>query len=63
MGSYSKESVTSGFAQQIKDGKVEFHYIDFQDEKNAALTKGYQVGGPTLIVAKLQATRSRSIRT
>ena len=31
----------------------QFHYIDFQDEKNAALTNGYQVGGPTLIVAQV----------
>ena len=53
MGSYSEEAVKKGFAKQIKDGTVEFHYIDFQDEKNAALTKGYKVGGPTLIVAQV----------
>ena len=53
MGSYSEEAVKSGFARQIKDGKVAFHYIDFQDPRNAALAKGYRVGGPTLIVAKI----------
>ena len=53
MGSYSEEAVTKGFAKQIKDGTVEFHFIDFQDEKNATLTKGYKVGGPTLIVAQV----------
>lgn len=53
MGSYSEEAVKSGFAAAIKAGKVEFHYIDFQDEKNEALTKGYKVAGPTLIVAKV----------
>lgn len=53
MGGYTKEAVTKGFAQEIADGMVEFHFIDFQDKKNAALTKGYQVAGPTLIVAKL----------
>jgi hypothetical protein len=57
MGSYSEESVKSGFAQQIKNGKVEFHYIDFQDAKNSALTKGYKVGGPTLIVAKVSGNK------
>ena len=35
-----------GFAKEIKDGKVEFHYIDFQDEKNEALTKGYKSAAP-----------------
>ena len=53
MGSYSEEAVKTGFARQIKAGKVEFHYIDFQDEKNEALTTGYKVGGPTLIVARV----------
>ena len=53
MGSYSEEAVKSGFARQIKDGKVAFHYIDFQDPRNAALAKGYRVGGPALIVAKI----------
>jgi hypothetical protein len=53
MGSYSEEAVTSGFAQDMTKGTVEFHYIDFEDEKNEALTKGYQVSGPTLIVAQV----------
>ena len=42
-----------GSLKEIKDGKVAFHYIDFQDEKNAALANGYKVGGPTLIVAHI----------
>lgn len=53
MGGYSEEAVVKGFAQQIKDGTVEFHYVDFQDKKNAALTKGYGISGPTLIVARV----------
>jgi len=53
MGSYSEEAVQSGFAKLIKAGKVEFHYIDFQDKKNAALKKAYGVAGPSLIVAKV----------
>jgi thiol-disulfide isomerase/thioredoxin len=57
MGSYSEEAVKSAFAQEIKDGTVEFHYIDFQDQKNEAIAKGYKVGGPTLIVAKVGGTK------
>jgi len=53
MGSYSEEAVKTGFPEQIKDGKVEFRYIDFQDKRNEALTKGYKIGGPTLIVARV----------
>jgi hypothetical protein len=52
MGSYTEEAVKKGFAKDIKAGKVSFHYIDFQDEKNEAFTRAYKVEGPTLIVAK-----------
>jgi thiol-disulfide isomerase/thioredoxin len=57
MGSYTEEAVKDGFAQEIKAGKVAFHYIDFQDERNAAFTNGYGVTGPTLIVAKVAGTK------
>lgn len=53
MGGYSEEAVKRGFAREIKAGKVEFHFVDFQDKKNEALTKGYQVGGPALVVARV----------
>ena len=52
MGGYSEEAVVKGFAKEIKDGTVEFHYVDFQDEKNDAFTRAYKVEGPTLIVAR-----------
>jgi thiol-disulfide isomerase/thioredoxin len=57
MGSYTEEAVKGNFAEEIKAGNVAFHYIDFQDEKNAAFTKGYRVAGPTLIVAKVSGTK------
>ena len=57
MGGYSEEAVTTGFAREIKDGKGTFYYIDFQDPKNAALTSGYKVGGPTLIVARIAGNK------
>ncbi len=51
MGGYSEEAVVKGFPREIKEGRVSFHYIDFQDERNAALAKAYKIGGPALIVA------------
>jgi hypothetical protein len=57
MGSYSEEAVKSAFAEQIKDGTVAFYYVDFQNQKNAALTKGYRVTGPALIVAKIAGNK------
>ncbi len=57
MGGYSEEAVKSAFAGQIKNGKVEFHYIDFQDEKNETLTKGYSITGPTLLMARVAGNK------
>jgi len=53
MGSYAEEAVKTGFVPGLKDGTVEFYYIDFQDPKNAKLTQAYGVSGPSLIVAKV----------
>ena len=62
MGSYTEEAVVKGFPKQIKDGTVEFHFVDFQNEKNAALTKGYKVGGPTLIVAQVVGNKVKEYK-
>ena len=65
MGSYSEEAVTTAFAQQLKDGTVVFHYVDFEDPKNAALAQGYGIDGPALIVgrvAKNKVVSSRNLK-
>jgi hypothetical protein len=59
MGSYAEAAVKQGFAAQLKDGTVAFHYIDFEDKKNAKLAKGYKVSDPALIVAKIEGNKVR----
>jgi acylphosphatase len=62
MGGYAEEAVLQGFAKQIKDGTVEFHYVDFQDPRNAALAKGYKIEGPTLIVVKIVDNKAKEYK-
>jgi thiol-disulfide isomerase/thioredoxin len=62
MGAYSEEAVKKGFAKDVKKGVVEFHYIDFQDEKNAAYAKGYKVTGPTLVVAQIVGNKVKGYK-
>ena len=57
MGSYTEEAIKKGFAEQVKDGSVEFHYVDFQVKKNAALAKAYKIKGPALIVANVKENK------
>lgn len=53
MGSYAEEAVRTGFSKQNEDGSVVFHYVDFEDPKNARVAKGYGIGEPALVVAKI----------
>ncbi|TWU38206.1 nitrophenyl compound nitroreductase subunit ArsF family protein [Novipirellula artificiosorum] len=54
MGAYSEEAVKTGFADKLKDGTVEYRYIDYEKKENAELAKAYKVAGPALIVAKIE---------
>jgi thiol-disulfide isomerase/thioredoxin len=53
MGSYAEEAVKTGFARQLEEGTLSLHYVNFEDSRNAALTKGYGITGPALIVARV----------
>ncbi|QEG37071.1 nitrophenyl compound nitroreductase subunit ArsF family protein [Bythopirellula goksoeyrii] len=50
IGAMAEEAVTKGFEKEVENRTVEFHYIDFQDEKNAELAKKYGIETPTLVM-------------
>jgi hypothetical protein len=62
MGSYSEEAIKAAFADEIKKGQVAFHFIDFEDSKNARYAKAYNVSGPALIVAKIAENKVASYK-
>jgi hypothetical protein len=62
MGSYSEEALKTAFAEEIKKGQVAFHFIDFEDTKNARYTKAYNISGPALIVAKIADNKVASYK-
>ncbi len=62
MGAFTEEAVKKGFARELKEGKVSLHFIDFQDDKNAAFTNAYEITGPTLLVAKASGTKVREYK-
>jgi thiol-disulfide isomerase/thioredoxin len=62
MGSYSEEAVKTAFAEELKKGQVAFHFIDFEDTKNARYTKAYNISGPALIVAKIADNKVASYK-
>ena len=54
IGAYAEEAVKSGFVEELKQRRAAFHLIDFQDRKNAEFVDGYQIKGPTLILADVK---------
>ncbi|OHB80909.1 MAG: hypothetical protein A2V98_05565 [Planctomycetes bacterium RBG_16_64_12] len=50
ISAYIEESVKTGFAHQMKDGRVKMLMIDFQDSKNQKYSEAYQIAGPTLVL-------------
>lgn len=62
MGNYAEEAVKVGFPKEIAEKKVSFHFVDFQDEKNAAYTKAYGITGPALIVAKATGKKATQFK-
>ena len=62
MGSYTEEAVKKGFEEEVKAGTVEFHYVDFQDKKNAAIAKAYKITGPALVVAKVRDNKVKEYK-
>ena len=63
MGSYAEEAVKKGYAKQVKEGSVQFYYVDYQDKKNASLTKGYKISGPALVIAKITKNKVKERKT
>lgn len=62
MGSYAEEAVKQGFKQQVKNGTVEFHFIDFQDKKNSKYVKAYDVSEPALIIARIEDNKVKKFK-
>ena len=52
ISAYVEEAIQDGFADELKDGRVALHMVDFQDAKNAQYTKYYKITGPTLVVVE-----------
>ncbi|MGQ9575966.1 MAG: nitrophenyl compound nitroreductase subunit ArsF family protein [Thermoguttaceae bacterium] len=50
ISAYIEEAVQTGFARELREGRVGMVMLDFQDPNNEALAKAYHVTGPTLIL-------------
>jgi hypothetical protein len=54
ISAYIEESLKTRFAKEMKDDRVVWKMIDFQDPKNQKLTAAYKIEGPTLVLMDLR---------
>ncbi len=50
IGAMAEQAVAKGFEKEAKTRTVEFHFVDFQDKKNAKLARTYGIESPTLVL-------------
>ena len=62
MGDYAEEAVEKGFPKQVEKDVVGFYFVDYQKKKNAALTKGYKISKPSLVVVNVKDNKAQEYR-
>ncbi|PWR70952.1 nitrophenyl compound nitroreductase subunit ArsF family protein [Methanospirillum lacunae] len=56
VGDYAEETVKEYFPNELRNGKLIFDHINFQDEKNADLVQQYGVTGSSLMIGVYNKT-------
>jgi hypothetical protein len=54
ISAYIEESVKTGFAQELTDGEVSLHLVDYQNPENAKYTKSYKITKPTMVLVDVR---------
>ena len=57
ISAYIEEALQTGFAEELKDGQLTMHLIDFQNPRNQQYAKAYQISGPTFVLANTHDNR------
>ncbi len=54
---YAKEAVESGFPEELRDGRIEWHAINYEDPGNERYAVDYEVVAPTVVLARFEGGR------
>jgi hypothetical protein len=50
VGAYLEEAMKTGFAEEMKDGRVELMMVDYENPKNKKYKDMYKITSPTLVI-------------
>jgi hypothetical protein len=54
---YAKEAVESGFSEELRDGRVEWHVINYEEPGNERYAIDYEAVAPTVVLARFEGGR------
>jgi hypothetical protein len=52
--SYAKEAVESGFAEQLKDGRLEWKIVNYEESGNEHFATDYNLAAPCVVLVKVR---------
>ena len=54
VGAYIDEAIKTGCAAELKDGRLEWMMLDFQNPQNQRYVAAFRITGPTLVLMRVQ---------
>jgi hypothetical protein len=63
METYAHEAVTTRFAKELADGRIEWRVLNYEEPQNAGLRREYDLGGPMLVLVRTDGKGSPPFKT
>jgi len=63
METYAHETVTTKFAKELEDGRIEWRVLNYQAPENAGLCKEYDLASPMLVLVRPDGKGSPPFKT
>ncbi len=55
--SYAKEAVESGFPDQLKDGRLEWYVVNYEEPGNEHYATDYKLASPCVVLVRMRADK------
>jgi len=63
METYAHETVTTKFATEIEDGRIEWRVLNYEEPQNAGLRREYDLGAPMVVLVRPDGKGSPPFKT
>jgi hypothetical protein len=63
METYAHEAVTTRFAKELEDGRLEWRVLNYEEPQNAGLRRAYDLGAPMVVLLRPDGKGSPPFKT